>query len=72
MKEEEDAEEDEEEEEEKEEEAVGGVGEISVGLRTDTSGCSSHSGPQSCERRVDNSQAQSRRVLRILPPQHGE
>lgn len=71
MKEEEGAEDEDEEEEEKEE-AVGGVGEISVGLRTDTSGCSSHSGSQSCERRVGNSQAQSRRGLRVSGPKHGE
>lgn len=34
----------------KEEEALCGVGEISLGLRTDTSGCFLHSGSRSCER----------------------
>ncbi|XP_040918204.1 parvalbumin beta-like [Toxotes jaculatrix] len=34
----------------KEEEAFCGVGEISLGLRTDTSGCFLHSGSRSCKR----------------------
>lgn len=60
--------------EEEEEEALWCGGEISLGLRTDTSGCFLHSGSQSCEKRFSGSQAQSRRDrgLHIIGPKHSE
>lgn len=59
---------------EEEEEALWCGGEISLDLRTDTSGCFLHSGSQSCEKRVGGSQAQSRRGkgLHIIGPKHSE